>query len=77
MYPNQHTDPYSVEYDYQSVMHYGADDFSTGGTVITPLAGTAEIGQRDGLSYLDKVTLNLMYGCYGKSFINRILQRLL
>ncbi|EDV26681.1 Zinc metalloproteinase nas-13 [Trichoplax sp. H2] len=67
IYPNQHTDPYSVEYDYQSVMHYGEDDFSTGGTVITPLATGASIGQRNGLSYLDKVTLNLLYGCYDKT----------
>ncbi|EDV27203.1 uncharacterized protein TRIADDRAFT_8107, partial [Trichoplax adhaerens] len=63
-YANPHNDDFAVEYDYNSVMHYGRTDFSTDGTdVITPIIGTALIGQRLGMSYFDYVTINQMYGC--------------
>lgn len=50
------------EYDYQSIMHYGAYAFSKNGqkTIITLVEG-AEIGQRDRLSEKDIAAINSMY----------------
>ncbi|EDV20414.1 uncharacterized protein TRIADDRAFT_32049, partial [Trichoplax adhaerens] len=69
IHANQHADPFGIEYDYQSVMHYGKIDYSTDGvsTVINPNVSTASLGQRTGGSFLDYTQINLMYGCYGES----------
>ena len=68
IHANQHVDPFGIEYDYKSVMHYGETDYSfdSVSTVLTPNVTSAVIGQRTGGSYLDYTLINLMYGCYGK-----------
>ena len=67
MYANPLNDDFAVEYDYNSVMHYGNADFSIDGSdVITPMVSSAVIGQRLSMSYFDYVAINQMYGCYGK-----------
>ncbi|EDV19409.1 uncharacterized protein TRIADDRAFT_33646, partial [Trichoplax adhaerens] len=58
---------YNLEYDYNSVFHYGTHDYSSDGTaVITPIANGASIGSATDYSYLDYVAINLYYECYGK-----------
>ena len=61
---NQHlTDgqDYGV-YDYESIMHYGAYNFSKNGKkTIIPLVDNAEIGQRDHISEKDITAMNAMY----------------
>lgn len=53
-------------YDYQSVMHYGATAFSaTGKPTIIPKVAGAQIGQREGLSALDKAAITQLYGAGG------------
>jgi hypothetical protein len=50
------------EYDYQSIMHYGAYNFSKNGKkTIIPLMDNVEIGQRDHLSDKDIAAINGMY----------------
>ncbi|TAL59207.1 MAG: peptidase [Legionella sp.] len=50
------------EYDYQSIMHYGAYAFSKNGQpTIIPLIEGAEIGQRTQLSEKDIAAINSMY----------------
>lgn len=49
-------------YDYDSIMHYGADDFSSNGKpTITPKDPDATIGQRNGLSAGDIASINSLY----------------
>ncbi|EDV26680.1 Embryonic protein UVS.2 [Trichoplax sp. H2] len=69
IYPNVHSDPLSIEYDYFSVMHYSESDHAIDDDipVIDPHVEQASIGQRDGSSYLDYVTINQMYDCYDKT----------
>ncbi|KXJ83417.1 hypothetical protein RP20_CCG006292 [Aedes albopictus] len=51
-----------VPYDYNSVMHYRADAFtSNGDATIIPIESGVTIGQRVGLSYKDIKRLNLLY----------------
>jgi len=50
------------QYDYSSVMHYGRTAFSaTGRDTIIPKDPNARIGNRDGLSPLDKAALAQLY----------------
>ncbi|PNF32679.1 hypothetical protein B7P43_G13113 [Cryptotermes secundus] len=53
---------FGVEYDYNSVMHYGAYAFSKNGEItIESKDKDAEIGQREGFSEKDLEKLKLMY----------------
>ena len=50
------------EYDYQSIMHYGAYNFSKNGKkTMMPLMDNVEIGQRERLSDKDIAAVNGMY----------------
>ena len=50
-------------YDYASIMHYGPTAFSKSGRpTIVPKAPQAPIGQRDGLSQLDRAAIGQLYG---------------
>lgn len=52
-------------YDYNSVMHYGETAFSINGRkTIIRLKGTGQLGQRQGLSTLDAISINKIY-CNG------------
>ena len=60
-----------VDYDYDSVMHYGAKAFSKNGrSTISVKKGKAmsgsEIGQRYSLSEKDKKQARLLYNCISK-----------
>ncbi|KAE8298943.1 High choriolytic enzyme 1 [Larimichthys crocea] len=60
----QNTNNLNAPYDYGSVMHYGAKDFSKNGQdTITALDASAVIGQRAGMSDTDILMLNRLYGC--------------
>ncbi|CAF3118680.1 unnamed protein product [Rotaria sp. Silwood2] len=51
-------------YDYSSIMHYGADYFSSNGRpTIVPKQVNAPIGSRDKLSPTDIVEVRKFYGC--------------
>uniref|UniRef100_A0A672TRZ1 Metalloendopeptidase n=1 Tax=Strigops habroptila TaxID=2489341 RepID=A0A672TRZ1_STRHB len=55
-----------LPYDYSSVMHYGAYDFSStpGKQTIVPVPDPSiPIGQREGLSNLDVAKINRLYKC--------------
>lgn len=50
-------------YDYGSIMHYSSRAFSrTGKPTITPKKANVTIGQRDGLSELDRAAISYLYG---------------
>ncbi|MDC0741924.1 M12 family metallopeptidase [Polyangium mundeleinium] len=53
-------------YDYQSIMHYSSRAFSrTGRPTIVPRDPNANIGQREGLSQLDRSAIQVLYGTGG------------
>ncbi|XP_031568761.1 MAM and LDL-receptor class A domain-containing protein 1-like [Actinia tenebrosa] len=64
-YDHQTIDDLGVQYDYESIMHYGKLSFSTNGKSTIQAVGNPdmELGQRDGLSKLDKIKLNALYNC--------------
>ncbi|XP_029904542.1 high choriolytic enzyme 1-like [Myripristis murdjan] len=62
----QHTNNLDTPYDYSSIMHYGRTAFSVqyGRDSITPIPDpTVQIGQRQGLSRIDILRINRLYGC--------------
>ncbi|XP_047473781.1 zinc metalloproteinase nas-34-like [Penaeus chinensis] len=66
------TNNYGVPYDYTSIMHYGGQGFSLNAhnTIVTrDPRFQAAIGQREGLSHMDKLLVNTMYGCTDKLLI--------
>lgn len=55
---------FGVDYDYDSVMHYGPTGFSIDGQpTMIPKDPYAKIGQRIGLSRKDIEKINRMYEC--------------
>uniref|UniRef100_A0A3B3ZXB9 Metalloendopeptidase n=1 Tax=Periophthalmus magnuspinnatus TaxID=409849 RepID=A0A3B3ZXB9_9GOBI len=63
-FKKRETDNLGAEYDYFSVMHYGATDFSANGKdTITPLVPSASIGQRFGMTETDILKINKLYAC--------------
>ncbi|KAM4723162.1 embryonic protein UVS.2-like [Rhinophrynus dorsalis] len=65
-FAKMNTNNLGLEYDYSSVMHYGAYDFSnTSGmmTIVPKPDPTVPIGQRIGLSSLDAAKINSLYQC--------------
>uniref|UniRef100_A0A667YY15 Metalloendopeptidase n=1 Tax=Myripristis murdjan TaxID=586833 RepID=A0A667YY15_9TELE len=62
----QYTNNLDTPYDYSSIMHYGRTAFSVqyGKDSITPIPDpTVQIGQRQGLSRIDILRINRLYGC--------------
>uniref|UniRef100_A0A9J7XS34 Metalloendopeptidase n=1 Tax=Cyprinus carpio carpio TaxID=630221 RepID=A0A9J7XS34_CYPCA len=65
-FQKQNTNNQNTPYDYGSVMHYGKTAFSIqpGLETITPIPDeTVEIGQRQGMSNIDILRINKLYGC--------------
>ncbi len=62
-------DSLGIDYDYDSVMHYGPYAFSkyrgVFPTIVSKQAGK-KIGQRNGLSNKDELQLRKLYGCTTK-----------
>ncbi|XP_063585563.1 protein SpAN-like isoform X2 [Penaeus indicus] len=61
--------PWGVPYDYKSDMHYSGKGFTKNGlnTIVTKDPRyQSVIGQRTGLSHMDKLLANTMYGCTEK-----------
>jgi len=57
-----HIEDFGVPYDYESVMHYGEYHFTKNGLrTIVPLQQGARIGQRQRITELDILKLNLLY----------------
>lgn len=58
-------DSLGSKYDYDSIMHYRADQFAIEGVgkTIIPITEGVDIGQREGLSNKDIIQVRLMYGC--------------
>ncbi|XP_018332155.1 zinc metalloproteinase nas-14-like isoform X2 [Agrilus planipennis] len=53
-------------YDYNSLMHYGNNFFAVDRSkpTITPKKEGVSVGQREGMSVLDCIKLNDLYGCF-------------
>lgn len=64
---------YSFEYDYDSIMHYGANFFSKGKgkPTITPKMKNVKLGQRKRMSKTDCLKVNDLYGCLDDPKISR------
>ncbi|KTF70996.1 hypothetical protein cypCar_00050336, partial [Cyprinus carpio] len=65
-FKKQNTNNQNTPYDYGSVMHYGKTTFSIqpGLQTITPIPDkTVEIGQSQGMSNIDILRVNKLYGC--------------
>lgn len=82
LYPH-HNATRSIEYDFQSVMHYpldafakerGQDTIAVQDTIRLPEC-IKNIGQRGSLSYKDMLRVNKMYNCIGKSFNTSLFYR--
>ncbi|XP_061197640.1 zinc metalloproteinase nas-6-like [Saccostrea echinata] len=64
--PTSRVNNFDVPYDYRSVMHYGARDFSTNGQITVQTIDSRFqniIGRAPGLSYNDIKLANIMYNC--------------
>jgi len=59
----KNADTLGSPYDYRSVMHYGARDFSKNGKKTIVTKNGASIGQRDKASEIDIKKLKLLYQC--------------
>ena len=57
-----------VQYDYQSIMHYGSKAFSKNGDLTIKVIGndSTVIGQRSGFSKTDVIKINALYNCHCK-----------
>ena len=69
------TRTFGLPYDYESIMHYGFNDFSiNNGPTIVPKKKNAMIGQRDELTEFDAKKLIRLYKCSkendGMSFVD-------
>jgi len=54
----------NTSYDFESIMHYGSDYFSSNGRpTISPKPAGMRIGQRDHLSPIDIAEIRSFYGC--------------
>ncbi|XP_026091530.1 high choriolytic enzyme 1-like [Carassius auratus] len=65
-FQKQNTNNQNTPYDYGSVMHYGRTAFSIrrGLETITPIPDrTVQIGQMQGMSNIDILRVNKLYGC--------------
>nr|AWD90193.1 hatching enzyme [Carassius auratus red var.] len=65
-FQKQNTNNQNTPYDYGSIMHYGRTAFSIryGLETITPIPDrTVQIGQRQGMSNIDILRINKLYGC--------------
>nr|BAG12770.1 hatching enzyme [Scleropages formosus]BAI68350.1 hatching enzyme [Scleropages formosus] len=65
-FEKQNTNNQNTPYDYGSVMHYGRTAFTIqyGMETITPIPDpTVPIGQMNGLSQMDVLRINKLYGC--------------
>ncbi len=61
-------DTLGTPYDYQSLLHYGKDYFTSNGQpTLVPKDPTAVIGQRNNLSSIDIQEVQLYYQCIGPS----------
>lgn len=62
-------DTLKVPYDYDSIMHYGVDNFSKNGeaTMRSIKDAGRSLGQRNGFTKLDIQEINSLYECNGKS----------
>lgn len=60
-----------LPYDYNSLTHYGNTTFSVDGKKLTivPLKKGVSIGQREGMSQLDIIQLQRLYGCKERKVI--------
>ena len=54
-----------IQYDYESVLHYGNNFFSKNGraTILATAMPWLTLGQRNGMSELDYVKINKLYDC--------------
>ena len=60
---------FNLPYDYNSIMHYGFNDFSKDGVLPTmlPKKKGANIGNRELMSELDVQRINILYHCNSHS----------
>lgn len=63
MYTNSYVSAFGQEYDYKSILHYGAYAFTKNGLKTIEAKGSESIGQRSYLSELDIKKVNIMYNC--------------
>lgn len=63
-YDSVTSDTQGTPYDFDSVMHYGSDDFTANGfNTIEPIPPYVKIGQRYFLSSIDISAIRLFYSC--------------
>ena len=76
-YGEDDIDTLSLPYDYGSVMHYGAYDFSSNGlpTIIPVRNASAVLGQRIGMSPIDILEVQRYYGCVATPATTTLLLR--
>ena len=62
----------NVEYDYDSIMHYGRKTFSKNKLPTIKAIGDPDrsLGQRRGLSEKDIMQLNILYDCQSESAVD-------
>ncbi|CAB3997630.1 astacin-like metalloendopeptidase, partial [Paramuricea clavata] len=63
-YSHAYLDVLGVQYDLESVMHYGIQSFSKNNKDTIRAISGANIGQRDGFSKTDIIKLNSLYNCH-------------
>lgn len=63
LYTNSYVTSFGQDYDYKSIMHYGAYAFTKNGLKTIETKNSEVIGQRTALSALDVKKVNVMYDC--------------